>query len=62
MPPKSLKVTARYASIGEKGIRIMCTMSDGTVWSCDANDKNWARELISDREAQKSLKESETPD
>lgn len=55
MPDKKLKVTERFARRGADGIRIVCTMSDGSQWSSNSDGKGWRKELPSTPELEESF-------
>lgn len=45
---KEIKVLASVEATDRP--RILCSMSDGSVWSCNLEGKNWVREIPSHQE------------
>jgi len=45
------RVVSSYPRLDGKGnIRIVCTFSNGAVWSCDESGKDWERYMPSNEE------------
>ncbi len=59
MAKKSIPVVEKSRlHVSDKGIQVICEMSDGSTWSCDEFGQNWWKEKLNHAELSEAFKNS----